>query len=107
FTEEASQLYDAVTSRLGFDEKNVYLLTEAASGGPENASRETDIKSKRATAEEVRKAFAAIKSAANADSVVFVMLIGHGSFDTQQAKFNLVGPDLTAKDYAALIGALP
>jgi len=108
FTEEASQLYDIVTNRLGFDEKNVYLLTEAASGGPENASRETDIiKSKRATAEEARKAFAAIKSDANADRVVFVMLIGHGSFDTQQAKFNLVGPDLTAKDYAALIGALP
>ena len=65
------------------------------------------IKSQRATAEEARKAFGAIKAAANGDSTVFVMLIGHGSFDTQQAKFNLVGPDLTAKDYAALVTALP
>jgi hypothetical protein len=34
-------------------------------------------------------------------------LIGHGSFDNQQAKFNLIGPDLAAKDYAQLIGLLP
>ncbi|HST21933.1 MAG TPA: hypothetical protein VLR90_12490 [Blastocatellia bacterium] len=108
FTEQAAHLYDALTNRLGFDEKNVYLLTEAINGGPENGARETDaIKSQRATAEEARKAFGAIKAAANGDSTVFVMLIGHGSFDAQQAKFNLVGPDLTAKDYAALVAALP
>ena len=36
-----------------------------------------------------------------------MVLIGHGSFDTQQAKFNLIGPDLTAKDYAQLLAGLP
>src|SRR5918912_1558557 len=61
----------------------------------------------RSTADEVRKAIAGIKSSANAESLVFVMLIGHGSFDAQQAKFNLVGPDLSAKDYAQLIAGLP
>lgn len=107
FTTQAMQLYDALTERLGFDEKQVYLLTENV-GGPENAARDTDIPhAARATAEETRKAFAAIKTAAKADSLVFVMLIGHGSFDAQQAKFNLVGPDLTAKDYAAQLAALP
>ncbi|MGA9770888.1 MAG: hypothetical protein WBV94_17740 [Blastocatellia bacterium] len=108
FTEQAVHLYDALTNRLGFDEKNVYLMTEAASGGPENGARESDtVKSQRATADEARKAFGAIKAAANTDSTIFVMLIGHGSFDAQQAKFNLVGPDLSAKDYAALVAALP
>jgi Peptidase C13 family len=108
FTEQAAHLYDALTNGLGFDEKNVHLLTEATGGGPENGARETDgVKSQRATADEARKAFGAIKSAANQESTVFVMLIGHGSFDTQQAKFNLVGPDLAAKDYAALVAALP
>jgi hypothetical protein len=107
FTTQAMQLYDGLTERLGFDEKQVYLLTENV-GGPENAARDTDIPhAARATAEETRKAFAAIKTAAKADSLVFVMLIGHGSFDAQQAKFNLVGPDLTAKDYAAQLAALP
>ena len=34
------------------------------------------------------------------------MLIGHGSFDGKIAAFNLPGPDLTAADYAVLLGKL-
>jgi hypothetical protein len=34
------------------------------------------------------------------------VLFGHGSFDGRQAAFNLPGPDLTAADYARLLGAL-
>jgi Peptidase C13 family len=107
FTAEANQLYDALTNRLGFDEKNVYLLTETA-GTPAEGAHDANLPhTARATADEVRKAFAAFKTSANPSSLVFVMLIGHGSFDTQQAKFNLVGPDLTAKDYAQLFSTLP
>jgi hypothetical protein len=91
-------------TRLGFDEKRVYLLTENVISNSENMTQGNFA---RATAEEARKAFAAIKAAATADSLVFVALIGHGSFDNQEAKFNLVGPDLSAKDYATLIAALP
>ncbi|HEX5735957.1 MAG TPA: hypothetical protein VF131_24230 [Blastocatellia bacterium] len=104
FTAHATTLYEALTNRLGFDEKQVFLLMETASGGPENAARELP---GRATAAEVRSAFNTVKTAAAADSTVFVVLIGHGSFDTQQAKFNLIGPDLTAKDYVQLLGGLP
>ena len=84
--------------------KKTFFITEGAVGGPENSSREN---SARATADEVRKAFASIKSSATAESLVLVVLIGHGSFDSQQAKFNLVGPDLTTKDYSQLLAALP
>jgi hypothetical protein len=104
FTSQAMQLYDAVTTRLGFDEKQVYLLTENVSGGPEEGTRANFAK---ATSEEVKKAFGSIKSASAADSLVLIILVGHGAFDNQQGKFNLVGPDLAAKDYAALVGALP
>jgi hypothetical protein len=108
FTAQANQLYQALTNRLGFSEKQVFLLTEMANGGPEDGVRESDAgASKRATAEELRKSFASIKSSAKADSLVLIVLIGHGSFDGQEAKFNLVGPDLAAKDYAQLIGQLP
>jgi hypothetical protein len=109
FTAQAMRLYEALTVQLGFAAKNVFLLTETASGGgPEDGARESDATpSRRATADEVRKAFASIKSAANAESFVLVVLIGHGSFDNQQAKFNLIGPDLAAKDYAQLVGSLP
>jgi len=109
FTAQATRLYEALTTELGFAAKNVTLLTETASGaGPEDGAPESDAApSRRATAEEVRKVFASIKSAGNAENLVLVVLIGHGSFDNQQAKFNLIGPDLTAKDYAQLIGSLP
>jgi hypothetical protein len=109
FTSQATRLYGALTTELGFAVKNVTLLTEAApGGGPENGASESDaVPARRATSDEVRKAFASFKSAGNAESLVLVVLIGHGSFDNQQAKFNLIGPDLTAKDYAQLIGALP
>jgi hypothetical protein len=108
FTAQALRLREVLTGQLGFAEKNVYLLTEVAAAGAEDGARESEAgASKRATADEVRKTFAAIKSAANAESFMLVVLIGHGSFDNQQAKFNLVGPDLTAKDYAGLLGSLP
>ena len=109
FTAQATRLYETLTTQLGFAVKNVTLLSEIPSGGgPEDGARESDAApSRRATADEVRKAFASIKSAANADSFLLIVLIGHGSFDNQQAKFNLIGPDLAAKDYAQLIGSLP
>jgi hypothetical protein len=104
FAAQAQQLYDALTNKLGFDEKRVYLLTENVISNSENMSQGNFA---RATADETRKAFAAIKTASTPDSLVIIALIGHGSSDGQEAKFNLVGPDLSAKDYATLIAALP
>jgi hypothetical protein len=54
-------------------------------------------------AADVRNAFAALKSATQKQSTVFIFLIGHGSFDGKDAKFNLAGPDLSAGDYLGLI----
>ena len=104
FTGQATKLREAMAERLGFDEKHIFLLTEAEEGGPENDLRENFARS---TAKEVRKAFDALKSMVNQESLVLVVLIGHGSFDAQEAKFNLIGPDLTAKDYAGLIKTIP
>jgi hypothetical protein len=44
---------------------------------------------------------------AKADDSVVLMLIGHGSFDEFDYKFNLPGPDLTASALAALLDKLP
>ncbi len=104
FTAQAMQFYDALTNKLGFDEKRAYLLTENIISNAENM---TNGNFARATADEARKAISAIKSSATADSLVFIALIGHGTFDNQEAKFNLVGADLSAKDFATLINSLP
>lgn len=60
-----------------------------------------------ATAENVRKTFTTLKGQVGKTDLVLVMLIGHGTFDGQQAKFNLVGPDLTAAEWSTLLGAVP
>jgi hypothetical protein len=60
-----------------------------------------------ATADDVKRTFAQLKSQLDVNNVLFVFLIGHGSFDGKESKFNLVGPDLSASDYNALLSALP
>ena len=37
---------------------------------------------------------------------MFVILIGHGTFDGNVAKFNLPGPDMTPEDFAPLLEKL-
>jgi hypothetical protein len=61
----------------------------------------------RSTRDNVTKAFADLAGQAKADDEVFVLLIGHGSFDGRQGAFNLPGPDLTAEDYAKLLQRFP
>lgn len=97
FGEWTSELRSILSKRYGFDAKNIRVLTEK----PEDAS------ATRATAEEVKRVFALLKSQLDANNVLFVFLIGHGSFDGKEAKFNLVGPDLAASEYNQLLSALP
>ncbi len=40
------------------------------------------------------------------DDLLLIVLIGHGTFDGVDAKFNLVGPDLDSADWAALLRPL-
>ncbi len=95
FQQWTSSLRTALTGRFGFAAERVKVLTEK----PAAAERAS-------TAEEVKKAFASLRAEVNADSTLFVFLIGHGSFD-KEPKFNLVGPDLSAADYNGLLAALP
>jgi hypothetical protein len=56
-----------------------------------------------ATKPAVEKAFADIGAKVKPNDELFVLLIGHGSFDGTTAAFNIPGPDLTADDYARLL----
>jgi len=60
-----------------------------------------------ATKDGVEKAFAELSARIKPSDAVVVLLIGHGSFNGTQAAFNLPGPDLTATDWARLLGRLP
>ena len=61
----------------------------------------------RSTRDNVTKAFTDLATEAKAVDEVFIVLIGHGSFDGRLGAFNLPGPDLTADDYAGLLKKFP
>jgi hypothetical protein len=97
FEQWTTELSAVLSERFGFDSKQVRILTE----------KPADTTSPRAAAEEVKRTFATLKSQLDANSVLFVFLIGHGSFDGKESKFNLVGPDLSASEYSVLLSSLP
>ncbi len=55
-----------------------------------------------ATAEQFSQTMAAVGRDAKAEDEFALILIGHGSFDGTEYKFNLVGPDVTATHIAAM-----
>jgi hypothetical protein len=55
-----------------------------------------------ATAAQLRSTLQTVAQQATASDDLVLILIGHGSFDGTEYKFNLVGPDLTAAEIAAL-----
>ncbi|MBS1858174.1 MAG: caspase family protein [Acidobacteria bacterium] len=59
------------------------------------------------TREQMRKAMADIAVKAKPADAMVLMLIGHGTFDGQDYKFNLQGPDITAAELAALLDKIP
>jgi hypothetical protein len=95
FQRWGSTLVDA-SAKLGV-EKPIYLAEKTEV----DAKRITG----RSTKEEVVKAFDALKAAGEND-VVFIVLIGHGTFDGKVAKFNLPGPDLTPAELEPMLKAL-
>jgi hypothetical protein len=60
-----------------------------------------------ATASQLKDTLGAVAREARADDDFVLILIGHGSFDGAEYKFNLVGPDVTAGEIAAMCDRIP
>lgn len=88
-------LRSAMVDRYGFKAEHVRLLVDESVATGEKGS-----------AENVRKLFAEIKKAGSKDDFVLVVLLGHGTYDGDIAKFNLVGPDMTAKDWTDMLAGV-
>ena len=87
---------DTLREKFGYPEDHIVVLAEEESEGVRKATREN-----------VRAAIAELRQRVTSDDVVVVLLIGHGTgADADEAKFNLVGPDLSAEQWAALLRPL-
>ena len=85
-------LVGLLAGQYGFDAADLTVLAEQAGEGEE-----------RATAEAVRAALGRLAGELTDDDLLFVMLIGHGSGVGDEAKFNLLGPDLSVTDWRGLL----
>ena len=61
----------------------------------------------RSTAQNISHQFDRLASRAKPNEQIVIALIGHGSGEGEDTKFNIPGPDLTARDFAAMLGRLP
>ena len=89
-------LQTALVDRHGFDAAHVRMLVDETVTGGTTGS-----------AANVKAVFSEIRKTAAKDDLVLLVLLGHGTFDGDVAKFNLVGPDLTATDWNQLLTGLP
>jgi hypothetical protein len=93
------RLVDTLTKRFRdefkLDKDHLTVLTSTPAAGEGKA-----------TAVEVKAALAKLTAAAKPLDTTFVLLLGHGSWDGTDAKFNLIGPDLTANEWAGLVAPM-
>src|SRR5690242_4244227 len=80
FRRWAGSLVDHATGRMGIPKERVVYLLDDPQGDPKRATG-------KATKEAVEKELAGIGARAKASDVVFIVLIGHGTFDGKTAKF--------------------
>jgi hypothetical protein len=65
------------------------------------------LKGKDATKAQLSQVMGEVARQAKAEDDLVLTLIGHGSFDGAEYKFNLVGPDVTAAELAAMCDRVP
>jgi hypothetical protein len=91
----ASSLETTLQQRLGFAADRITVLSESGAG--------TSI----ANRDNVTRALASLKSRVTADDTLLIVLMGHGTFDGTNAKFNLVGPDMDTREWKAALDGTP
>lgn len=91
-----STLVGALRNLPGFDDQYLEVLAETPGPGVGRATRDG-----------VRQAIGRLVERMDGDDVLYVVMMGHGSFDGVDAKFNLVGPDVEAREWSTWLDQIP
>lgn len=86
------ELATLLRERYQYDQQHLIVLAEQPAMGE-----------RRATAEVVRATLADLAESITATDQLILIFIGHGSNQGEEAKFNLIGPDLGVSDWKALL----
>jgi hypothetical protein len=83
--------------KFGYTPDRMFVFAETGSEGVGRATREN-----------VQRILGDLRKRVTQDDQLLVLLVGHGtSLDGDEAKFNLVGPDLSAREWADLVRPIP
>ena len=85
-------LASVLADRFKYDAAHLIVLAEQPKAGEQKS-----------TSENVRAVFARLAKTMTADDQLVIVFIGHGGGEGPDAKFNLVGPDLTVQEWNALL----
>jgi len=95
---------ETLRGKFHYDPQRLIVLAEP----PRTGAGQGDGGVQSATRENVRAALSDLRKRMTKDDQLVVLLIGHGtSLDGEEAKFNLVGPDLSASEWSDLLRPLP
>src|SRR5262249_54697323 len=86
-------LVTTLKDTFGYKPDTLFVLGETEAGDVHKSTREN-----------VQRAFGELRTRVAKDDQLLILLIGHGTtLNGEEAKFNLVGPDLSATEWADLI----
>lgn len=94
FHEWSTAMRESATSLHGLPQDRVHYLAES----PEGAAG-----AMKSTKENIAELFRNLKASVHPGDQIYVLLLGHGSDDTVEPRFNLPGRDLTAAEFDALL----
>jgi hypothetical protein len=83
-----------LTTGLAVPDANLVVLDDVSDG------------SSTSTAANIRRVLADLRRRVTAGDTLMLVLLGHGTYDGIDAKFNLVGPDLTAAEWKGVLDGL-
>jgi len=109
-----ADLYYLIVSGIGGDPVYAESFAEYAAAMSRAAERTLDddshitvLSGEAATREALEAAFADLSQKTKASDRLAVFLIGHGTYDGTDYKFNLTGPDIDGKAFAELLASVP
>ncbi len=96
----AKAMMDAASDRYGISDSNVVYLAERVERDPEGIDG-------RSTKENIENVLRDLARRARATDGVLILLIGHGSYQGEESRFSLPGPDMTPQDFATALSWFP
>lgn len=100
YLKEFKDLRSALEGPLGFSRDQIVVLFD-------DPAKDTSLIQRKSTREDLQSVCRDFAGRVNKDDLVFVFIEGHGNYDGKVYKLNLVGPDPTAEELAAMLYSIP